>query len=78
MKMIEDNILEKAREFLSENIELETLSEIPVGPAFYGLAPTKVSVLRFSLFEGSGIGPSKYLAVSKQDESVQFLGYHGE
>ncbi|MBD3617457.1 MAG: hypothetical protein HUJ22_12885 [Gracilimonas sp.] len=68
-----------ARQFLSKNIQLEVLSETPSGISIYPKIQENEFLVRFTLFaETHGFGADQYVAVSKKDGTVRYVGYHGE
>lgn len=68
-----------ARDFLSQNIELEVYTEIPSGITAYGLDIKNEFLVGFSISkEPHRIGSSQFVAVSKKDGTVRYIGYQGE
>lgn len=76
--MDEQTIEELARKFLSNQINLEIYSELPPDMSIYGLDKENEILVGFTLFEESKSVPTRYLAVSKSDGVVRYLGEHGE
>lgn len=76
--MDDNQAKELAKDFLAENIEFKVHQEIPSGIYISDLDPGDAVVISFSLFEEPHFGSSKYLIVSKHDESVRFAGHQGE
>ena len=72
----EIGINRNAHNFLCKHIELEQCETKPVG--LYGFDNSKDILFRFRLFGKTNIGGSEYIAVSKENGDVRYLGILGE
>lgn len=68
-----------AREFLSQNLKLNVYSDVPSGISAYPLDLEDVILVEFSLFaDAQRFGSDQFVAVSKIDGSVHYIGHQSE
>jgi hypothetical protein len=77
--MDQKNVIQLAKKYLCDNIELEALPDEGHGIGFYSIDPGNEILVRFSFFsEANFVGGDKFVAVSKKDGTVRFVGRLGE